>query len=151
MTWRAGVDVLSFGATKNGALACEAVVFFDPERAADFAYQRKRGGHTLSKGRFLGAQMEAYLEGGLWLDLARRANAPRRGSPRGSLAAPGVRRGWPTEANEVFVVAPNELVGPLARGGREVPRLVVALDRPGAGSPRGRNDDPSCRLVRNER
>jgi threonine aldolase len=78
MTWRVGVDALSLGATKNGALACEAVVFFDPDKAARFAFQRKRAGQTLSKGRFLGAQMEAYLTGGLWLDLARRANAAAR-------------------------------------------------------------------------
>ena len=70
MSWRAGVDVLSFGATKNGAMGCEAVIFFEPERAANFAFQRKRGGQTLSKGRFLGAQMAAYLEDGLWLKLA---------------------------------------------------------------------------------
>ncbi len=107
MTWRAGVDALSFGATKNGALACEAVVFFDPDRAASFAYQRKRGGHTLSKGRFLGAQMEAYLTGGLWLDLARRANSAATRLAEGLLGAPGVRRAWPTEANEVFVIAPT--------------------------------------------
>ncbi len=78
MTWRAGIDALSFGATKNGALACEAVVFFDAARATNFAYLRKRGGHTLSKGRFLGAQMEAYLKDGLWLSLAERANAAAR-------------------------------------------------------------------------
>ncbi len=78
MTWRAGIDALSFGATKNGALACEAVVFFDPALAENFAYLRKRGGHTLSKGRFLGAQMEAYLKDGLWLRLAERANAAAR-------------------------------------------------------------------------
>ena len=78
MTWRAGIDALSFGATKNGALACEAVVFFDPARAANFAYRRKRGGQTLSKGRFLGAQMEAYLKDGLWLRLAERANGAAR-------------------------------------------------------------------------
>ena len=63
MTWRLGVDVLTLGATKNGALACEAVIFFNPAKAAEFAFQRKRGGHTLSKGKFLGAQMEAYLKG----------------------------------------------------------------------------------------
>jgi len=107
MTWRVGVDALSFGATKNGALACEAVVFFDSTKADTFAYQRKRGGHTLSKGRFLGAQMEAYLEGGLWLNLARRANAAARRLSEGLLSAPGVRRAWPTQANEVFVVAPT--------------------------------------------
>ena len=107
MTWRAGVDVLSFGATKNGALACEAVVFFDPDKAGQFAFQRKRGGHTLSKGRFLGAQMEGYLTGGLWLANARRANAAAASLAEGLLRAPGVRRAWPTEINEVFVVAPR--------------------------------------------
>jgi threonine aldolase len=105
MSWRAGVDVLSFGATKNGALACEAVVFFNAELAENFAHQRKRGGHTLSKGRFLGAQMEAYLKDWLWLDLARRANAAAARLVEGLASAPGVRRAWPTEVNEVFVVA----------------------------------------------
>ena len=108
MTWRAGVDALSFGATKNGALACEAVVFFDPALAADFAYQRKRGGHTLSKGRFLGAQMEAYLADDLWLRLAGRANRAARLLSAGLKAMPGVRLAWPTEANEVFVAARDE-------------------------------------------
>ena len=110
MTWRAGIDALSFGATKNGALACEAVVFFDPALAKDFAYQRKRGGHTLSKGRFLGAQMEAYLNGGLWLELAERANRAARDLADGLGAVPGVRLAWPTEANEVFVTARKEIV-----------------------------------------
>src|SRR6185437_14218122 len=58
VTWRAGVDVLSFGGTKNGALAAEAVIFFDPGKAADFAYRRKRGGHLFSKMRFLSAQLD---------------------------------------------------------------------------------------------
>ena len=107
MTWRAGIDVLSFGATKNGALACEAVVFFDTARAANFAYLRKRGGHTLSKGRFLGAQMEAYLRDGLWLRLAQKANAAARRLGEGLAKAPGVRFAWPIEANEVFVIAPT--------------------------------------------
>jgi threonine aldolase len=110
MTWRAGVDILTLGATKNGALACEAVVFFDLTRAANFAFQRKRGGQTLSKGRFLGAQMEAYLTDGLWLRLAERANTSARRLARGLAEAPGVRLAWPTEANEVFVVAPRDTV-----------------------------------------
>lgn len=110
MTWRAGVDVVSFGATKNGALACEAVVFFDPARADAFAFQRKRSGHTLSKGRFLGAQMEAYLADDLWLDLARKANSAALRLSKALLAAPGVRAAWPTDANEVFVVAPTEAI-----------------------------------------
>lgn len=107
MTWRAGVDVLTFGATKNGALACEAIIFFDPDLPAAFAYQRKRGGHTLSKGRFLGAQMEAYLTDHLWLTLARRANLAASRLAKGLLESPGVRPAWPTEANEVFVVVPS--------------------------------------------
>ena len=106
LTWRAGVDVLSFGATKNGALACEAVVFFDAERAKNFGYQRKRGGHLLSKGRFLGAQMEAYLQGGLWLRLAARANASAARLARGVTAIPGYRLAFACEANEVFVLGP---------------------------------------------
>ena len=110
MTWRAGVDILTLGATKNGALACEAVVFFDSARAANFAFQRKRGGQTLSKGRFLGAQMEAYLTDGLWLRLAEQANASARRLARGLAGTPGVRLAWPAEANEVFVVAPKAMV-----------------------------------------
>jgi len=110
MTWRAGVDVLTLGATKNGALACEAVIFFDPTRAKNFAFQRKRGGQTLSKGRFLGAQMEAYLTDGLWLRLAERANASARRLARSLAEAPGVTLAWPTDANEVFVVAPTAMV-----------------------------------------
>ena len=67
LTWKAGVDVLSFGATKNGALGVEAVVFFDTALAADFRYLRKRTGHLLSKHRFLAAQMLAYLDADRWM------------------------------------------------------------------------------------
>jgi len=75
MTWRAGVDVLCLGATKNGALAAEAVILFDPERAWEFELRRKRGGHLFSKMRFISAQMEAYLTDDLWLRLAGHSNA----------------------------------------------------------------------------
>ncbi|MEM9319966.1 MAG: beta-eliminating lyase-related protein [Pseudomonadota bacterium] len=75
MTWRLGVDALSFGGTKNGCLGVEAVVFFDPEHAWELSLRRKRAGHLWSKGRFLGAQIAAYLEDGLWLSLAGAANA----------------------------------------------------------------------------
>ena len=75
MTWKAGIDVLSFGGTKNGLLGVEAVVFFDPAKAWEFELRRKRGGHLFSKHRFLSAQMEAYLSDGLWLRLATQANA----------------------------------------------------------------------------
>jgi threonine aldolase len=78
MTWRAGVDVVSFGGTKNGCMGVEAVVIFDPAKAWEFELRRKRGGHLFSKHRFLSAQMEAYLDDGLWLRLAGVANAMGR-------------------------------------------------------------------------
>jgi threonine aldolase len=117
MSWRAGIDVLSFGATKNGAMGCEAVIFFNPEQAANFAFQRKRGGHTLSKGRFLGAQMAAYLDDGLWLKLARRANESAERLTKGLLRIPGVRLAWPRQANEIFPIAPHALVAALKAEG----------------------------------
>jgi len=104
-TWKAGVDVLSFGATKGGALAAEAVVFFDPARAAGMPERRKRAGHLISKHRFVAAQFEAFFAGDLWLKLARRANdmADRLAE---RLSAVGLVPLWPVEANEVFVVLP---------------------------------------------
>lgn len=129
MSWKAGVDVLSFGATKNGALACEAVVFFDPERAKNFAYRRKRGGHTLSKGRLLGAQMEAYLKDGLWLDLAGQANARAAELEAGLSALPGVRFPWRREINEVFAIAPHAMHERMtASGARYHPWTSRALE-----------------------
>jgi threonine aldolase len=101
LTWRAGVDVLSFGATKNGALAAEAVIFFDPGRARGMQERRKRAGHLLSKHRFLAAQIEAYLGGDLWLDLARHANRMADRLADG-LSAAGIKPLLPVEANEVF-------------------------------------------------
>jgi threonine aldolase len=102
-TWRAGVDVLSFGATKNGALAAEAVVFFDPARAAGMSERRKRGGQLISKHRFVAAQFEAFFVNDLWLKLARHANdmADRLAE---KLTAAGLVPVWPVEANEVFVI-----------------------------------------------
>ena len=96
MSWKAGVDVLSFGATKNGALACEALVVFGAGKAEALPFQRKRSGHTLSKGRFLGAQMVAYLRDDHWLANARAANEQARRLAAGLAKAPGVRMPWPT-------------------------------------------------------
>jgi threonine aldolase len=117
MTWKAGIDVLSFGATKNGTLACEAVVFFDRRRAADCAYQRKRGGHTLSKGRFLGVQMCAYLKNGHWLDLARHANASAARLEAGLSRIAGVRLPWPRQVNELFAILPKRADAALKAAG----------------------------------
>ncbi|GAC1328396.1 MAG: low specificity L-threonine aldolase [Beijerinckiaceae bacterium] len=117
MTWKAGIDVLSFGATKNGALACEAVIFFDRSRAENFIYQRKRGGHTLSKGRFLGTQMLAYLKHDHWLDLARHANASAAHLEAGLRHIPGVRFPWPRQVNELFVILPKRADAALKTAG----------------------------------
>jgi len=109
LTWRAGVDVLSFGATKNGCLAAEAIVLFgrDPAREAELGFRRKRAGHLLSKMRFVSVQLEAYLAGGLWLDLARRANAAAARLGAGLAALPGCAPVHPVEANEVFAPLPE--------------------------------------------
>jgi threonine aldolase len=100
-TWMAGVDVLSFGATKGGAMGAEAVIFFDPKRGANMQDRRKRGGALASKHRFIAAQMEAYLDGDLWLTLARHANAMADALAAG-LTGAGCAPVWPVEANEVF-------------------------------------------------
>ena len=119
MTWRAGIDVLSFGATKNGALAAEAIVVFDPARAANLPYLRKRAGHLFSKQRYLAAQLLAYLEDDLWLRNARHANAMARRLAEGLGNLPGVRLIDPVEANELFVELPEPVVAALARQGIE--------------------------------
>jgi threonine aldolase len=136
VTWRSGIDVLSFGATKNGALAAEAVVFFDSGRVADFEFRRKRAAHLLSKMRFVSAQLLAYLEDGLWLRLAARANALA-----GRLAvAAGPLLMHPAQANEVFVRIGENGAASLRELGFEFydwgaacsgeARLVVSWDQP---------------------
>ena len=108
LTWKSGVDVLSFGATKNGALAAEAVIFFNPSSVQDLAYRRKRGGHLLSKMRFVSAQLEAMLDGDLLLKLAAHANAMAKKLEQGLRALPGFSVVHPVQANEVFVKLPSQ-------------------------------------------
>jgi threonine aldolase len=117
MTWKQGVDLLSFGATKNGCLAAEAVIIFDKARATEMAFRRKRSGHTLSKGRLLAAQMEAYLNDGHWLDLARRANRAAKHLEEVLSSLPGVRIVWPRQANEVFPIIPDAIIRKLVAAG----------------------------------
>jgi threonine aldolase len=112
-TWKCGVDVLSLGATKNGALGADAVVFFDPAMARDFERRRKRAGHLMSKLRFVSAQLLAYLSNGLWLDNARHANAMALRMAQGLKAVPGAKLLHPIEANEVFLELPEESVSGL--------------------------------------
>jgi threonine aldolase len=116
MTWRSGIDVLSLGATKGGALAAEAVIFFDAAAASFFGERRKRGGHLLSKHRFIAAQFLAYLADERWLELARHANAMADRLAK-ALSASGIRPVWPVEANLVFVVLPRALDAKLRAAG----------------------------------
>jgi threonine aldolase len=109
-TWRAGVDILSFGATKNGCMAAEAIVVFDPVLAETLAFRRKRAGHLFSKMRFLAAQMDAYLAGGLWLELARHSNAMAARLAAGLEALPGAKLLHPVEANEIFIELPEKAI-----------------------------------------
>jgi threonine aldolase len=116
-TWKCGVDVLSLGATKNGALGADAVVFFDSGMARDFERRRKRAGHVMSKMRFLSAQLIAYLHNELWLNNARHANAMAARMAQGLKGLPGVRLLHPVDANEVFLVVREEIAAALERQG----------------------------------
>ncbi len=135
LTWRAGVDALSFGFVKNGGMSAEALILFDPDLAEASRYRRKRGGHLLSKGRFLAAQLLAMLEGDLWLANARAAN----GGAQALAAAAAGRLVHPVEANEVFVrMSAAEAAALRALGfdfydwGPGEIRLVTSWDQPEA-------------------
>lgn len=117
MTWKAGIDMLSFGATKNGCLAAEAVISFDPSRRQELLFRRKRAGHLFSKARLLSAQLLAYLEGDLWLRNARHANAMAARLGSGLAALPGARLAHPVEANEVFVDLPEPAIAAVEAAG----------------------------------
>jgi threonine aldolase len=107
LTCKAGIDVLSFGGTKNGCMGVEAVVIFDPAKAWEFELRRKRGGHLFSKHRYLSAQMDAYLTDNLWLRLARTANAAAKRLSENMLTIPSAALVHPTEANAVFAGWPR--------------------------------------------
>ena len=131
LTWKAGVDALSFGFAKNGGMSAEALIFFRPELRDATLYRRKRAGHLLSKGRYLAAQILAMLEGDVWLRNARAANAAAA-----TLAeAAGDRLVLPVEANEIFLkVSPDEAAALRAQGfdfydwGPGEARLVTSWD-----------------------
>jgi len=136
ITWRVGVDVLSFGATKNGALGAEAVVFFDAGLVRDFELRRKRAGQLFSKSRYLAAQLLAYIDGGLWRRNAERTNRLAQEIGR----AAGTALLHPVEANEVFLALGVELRQALRAAGFEFydsgvesageARFVVSWDQP---------------------
>ena len=137
MTWAAGIDILSLGGTKNGCMGVEAVVIFDPAKAWEFELRRKRGGHLISKNRYLAAQMEAYLTDGLWLRLAAHANSMAARLAAGLAAIPGASLSQPVQANILFPEWPpgtharagaaGAIYDPMpAPEGREAARLVAS-------------------------
>ncbi|NEZ04651.1 low specificity L-threonine aldolase [Wenzhouxiangella sp. XN201] len=119
-TWKAGVDVLSFGVTKNGAVTAEAIVVFGhPEWLEGMARRRKRAGHLLSKMRYVSAQLLAMLDDDLWLELGGIANARARQLAEGIEACPHASLHWPVESNEVFMKAAPETLAALKEKGFE--------------------------------
>ena len=104
MTWKLGVDLLSFGGTKNGCWCAEALVLFDTSKAREMGFLRKRAAQLFSKSRFIAAQFQAYLNDGLWLETAAHANAMAARLAAGIAASPRGRLAWKPQANEVFAI-----------------------------------------------
>ena len=113
MTWKNGVDIVSFGGTKNGCWCAEAVVFMNPDHAREFPFIRKRAAQLFSKSRFIAAQFETYLAGDLWLRSARHANAMSARLAGHVKASSQARLGWEPQANELFPVMKKEAVDAL--------------------------------------
>jgi threonine aldolase len=129
LSWRAGVDILSFGATKNGGALCDAIIVFNPELADGLAVQLRRAGQVWSKMRFASAQLMAYIEGGLWLRLARASNAAAARIAAGIEGLPGLRLVAPVEANEIFLEIPAAVMDALERDGFQFYRRSATLAR----------------------
>lgn len=110
MTWKSGIDVLSFGATKNGCIAAEAIIFFKPELVGNLSFLMKRAGHLLSKMRFVSAQLEAYISNNVWLDNAKNANEMGKKLSEGLIKHSNIKLAYPTQANEVFAKFPREVI-----------------------------------------
>ena len=110
MTWKSGIDVLSFGATKNGCFAAEAIIFFNKDLVGNLPFLMKRAGHLLSKMRFVSAQLDAYLSNEVWLKNAKHANAMGKKLSQGLQLNKNIKLAYPTDANEVFVKIPKNII-----------------------------------------
>jgi threonine aldolase len=128
-SWRAGVDVLSFGATKNGGALCDAIVVFNPEIVGALAIQLRRAGQVWSKMRFASAQLMAYIKDGLWLRLAVASNSAAGRIAAGIAGTPGLKLLAPVEANEIFLELPSEVMEALERDGFQFYRRSATLAR----------------------
>ena len=131
MTWKRGVDILSFGGTKNGCWCAEALVFFDPEKARELPFLRKRSAQLFSKSRFIAAQFDAYLKGGLWLELARHANAMADDLRAGLSASGRARLAWDTQSNEVFAIVKTDAAKAAEGKGAKFYEWPVPVETPG--------------------
>ncbi|HWB50424.1 MAG TPA: beta-eliminating lyase-related protein [Stellaceae bacterium] len=129
LSWRAGVDILSFGATKNGGALCDAIVVFSPEIADGLAVQLRRAGQVWSKMRFASAQLMAYIENGLWLRLAAQSNAAAARIAAGIAGVPGLTLVAPVEANEIFLELPPGVMDALEADGFQFYRRGATLAR----------------------
>ncbi|MDB5506108.1 MAG: L-threonine aldolase [Devosia sp.] len=119
LTWKSGVDIMSFGASKNGCLGAEAIIVFGPGRFPHLATLRQRAGHVVSKARFVAAQFEAYLDADNWLKTARHANAMAARLRHGIASSGTARLGWDSEANEVFPIVAKPTIARLKAAGAQ--------------------------------
>ena len=110
MTWKSGIDILSFGATKNGCMAAEAIIIFDKDLVGNLPFLLKRSGHLLSKMRFVSAQLDGYISNDVWLKNAKHANNMAKKLSDGLVSTNQIKLEYPTEANEVFVRLPKKMV-----------------------------------------
>jgi threonine aldolase len=135
LTWRSGIDVMSFGATKNGGALCDAIVVFSPDLAAGLAVQMRRAGQVWSKMRFASAQLIAYIENGLWLEMARASNKAAARIAAGLREIPAAQLLAPIEVNEIFLQLPGAAMDALEgdgfqfyRRGKTLARFVCRFD-----------------------
>ena len=131
MSWKLGVDIVSFGATKNGCWCAEALVFMNPQIAKDLPFIRKRAAQLFSKSRFIASQFDAYLDGGLWLELARHANAMAARLGNGIAASRHARLAWQPEANQVFAILDKAQADRLQENGAVFYRWNPPRAKPG--------------------
>jgi threonine aldolase len=129
LTWRAGVDVMSFGATKNGGALCDAIVVFSPGIAEGVAVQLRRAGQVWSKMRFASAQLIAYIEDDLWLEMARSSNAMAARIAARLRDIRAARLLAPVEANEIFLELPSTTMDALEADGFQFYRRSGSLAR----------------------
>jgi len=142
MTWKAGIDAVSFGGTKNGCMGVEAVVLFDPGKGRELELRRKRGGHLFSKHRYLSAQMATYCDGDLWLRMAEAANARLAQLVQGLARVQGARLCHPSPGNLAFIELPRAAHRRAFEAGAKYYLF------PGAALDAGPDDQPvRCRIV----